>query len=81
VPLTQNGGAMSVRPWSQAPPLAGRQELPQRYQLDYTIHRPELRSVDSPAALNDNFVLRAGDATSASLRNDEMRSVLYTAAT
>jgi hypothetical protein len=31
--------------------------------LDYTIHSLELRSVDFTAAAEDNFFLRAGDAT------------------
>jgi hypothetical protein len=35
--------------------------------LDYTIHWPELRSVDLTAAAEDNFSMLAGDETAASL--------------
>jgi len=54
---------MTVRPWSRTQPFAGRPKPPQRHQLDYTIHWLELRSVDFTAAVEDNFFLRAGDAT------------------
>jgi hypothetical protein len=56
---------MTVRPWSRTQPFAGRQKAPQRHQLDYTIQWLELRSVDFTAAVEDNFFLRAADATSA----------------
>ena len=71
---------MSVRPWSRTKPFAGRQKAPQRHQLDYTIHWPELRSVDFTAAAEDNFFLRSVDASEASLLDGEMQSVFYTAA-
>ena len=40
------------------------QSVTQRHHLDDTIHWPELRSVDSPAAPNADFQLQADDATS-----------------
>ena len=68
-------GTRSVRPWSRIPPLAGREELPQRHQLDYTICWPVLRSVNCTAAPNANLQLQADDATDASLSGGGMRSV------
>ena len=45
------------------------------HQLEYTIHRPELRSVVSTAAAEDNFFLQAVDATAASLSEGELTAV------
>jgi hypothetical protein len=72
---------MTVRPWSRTQPFAGRQKLPQRHQLDYTIHWPELRSVDFTAAAEDNFFLRAGDATAISKQIAKLASVAITECT
>jgi hypothetical protein len=47
--------------------------------LDYTFHWLELRSVDSTAALSDNSLPRAGDATAASLSDSEQTAVSHTA--
>ena len=68
----------SVRPWSRTPPLAGREELPQRHQLDYTIHWPELRSVDCTAAPNANLQLQADDATACTMQTGKVASVAIT---
>jgi hypothetical protein len=69
---------MTVRPWSPTRPFAGRPKPPQRHQLDYTIHWPELRSVDFTAAAEDNFFLRAGDATNRRTKWLFVRAVLFT---
>ena len=53
-----------------------RRGITPRYQLDYTIHRPELRSVDCTAAPNANLQLQADDATDARLSGGEMPSAL-----
>jgi hypothetical protein len=53
----------------------------QRHQFDYAFDCLELRSVDFTAALDDNSLPQAVDATSASLSDDEMRSVCHTAGT
>jgi hypothetical protein len=53
----------------------------QRHQCDYTFCCPELPSVTSTAAANDNSVLRAVDATSCSLKTDELQAVIHTYAT
>jgi len=63
---------MTVRHWSRVQRFAGRQKTPQRHQLDYTIHWPELRSVEFTAAPNDNSFLLAGDASSASFSEGEL---------
>ncbi len=55
---------MTVRPWSRAQPISGRQVLPERYQIGYTFDRPKLRSVDFTAAAEDNFFQLEDDATS-----------------
>jgi hypothetical protein len=44
--------------------------------LDYTIHLLELRSVDFTAAAEDNFFLRAGDATDCTKGTRYLRAVL-----
>ena len=47
----------TVRPWSRTQPFADRQNPLQCHLLDYTIHSPELRSVDFTAAASDNSLL------------------------
>jgi hypothetical protein len=49
--------------------------------LDYTIHWPELRSVDFTAAAEDNFFLRAGDATAVSKQMSQVAAVAITGCT
>jgi hypothetical protein len=48
--------------------------------LDYTIQWLELRSVDFTAAAEDNFFLRAGDATASSKQPLFVLSVWFTEA-
>jgi hypothetical protein len=43
--------------------------------LDYTIHLLELRTVDFTAAAEDNFFLRAGDATAISKKSRSLQAV------
>jgi hypothetical protein len=43
--------------------------------LDYTIHTPELQSVDLTAAAKDNSTLLAVDATDASFSEGELTAV------
>jgi hypothetical protein len=71
---------MTVRPWSETQSFADGQKRPRRHQLDYTIHWPELWSVDFPAASWNQDDSAAGDASSASLLEAELRAVLVTAA-
>ena len=52
----------------------------QRHQCDYTFCCPELPSVTSTAAANDNSVLRAVDATDCTNGCSEVLSVCHTAA-
>jgi hypothetical protein len=63
---------MTVRPWSRTRRFASRQKPPQCGLLDYTIHRRELRSVDSTAAAKDISFPLAGDATDASFGGGKM---------
>lgn len=51
-----------------------------RHQLDYTIHWPELRSVDYTDAPTSSFHLRAVDASAASATDGKMSAVGATAA-
>jgi hypothetical protein len=44
--------------------------------LDYTIHWPELRSVDFTAAAEDNFSMLAGDASSVAKLLSKFASVV-----
>ena len=74
-------GTRSVRPWSRIPPLAGREELPQRHQFDYTICWPVLRSVNCTAAPNANLQLQADDATDRTSSWAKLQSVCGTADT
>jgi hypothetical protein len=53
--VTQDGSTLATNAARQKPALC--------YQLDYIICSPELGSVDFTAAAEDNFFLRAGDAT------------------
>jgi hypothetical protein len=48
--------------------------------LDYTIHWPELRSVDFTGAAEDNFSPLSVDATAASLESREVQAVWPTSA-
>jgi hypothetical protein len=46
--------------------------------LEYTIQWLELRSVDFTAAAEDNFFLRAGDATASTKQTSQLASVTIT---
>jgi hypothetical protein len=57
--LHPDGSSLVTNAALRTPPSGDR-----RVQFDYTFCCPELRSVSSTAAANDNSVLRAVDASS-----------------
>jgi hypothetical protein len=60
---------------------AVRKKPPQRHQLDHTIHRAKLRSVEITAAVKENSFVRSVDATAANLSDGEVPAVKRTDAT
>jgi len=49
-----------------------------RHQIHCDFRFPELRSVDFTAAAEDNFFLRAGDATASRKRTGKLAAVAIT---
>ena len=67
--VTQDGYLVTNAALRRAP------SVDQRHQCDYTFCCPELPSVTSTAAANDNSFLRAVDATDASFSKGESTAV------